>query len=234
MEDQESQAAIRDAKQLEQIRLMQWLSESAANMNAEISASRAKLAARGLGGSPMGTAVEIQFIFARIESVIEKAISFRRELGAKIPTLLTPTELQELQDKLDHLVDNGIVSVRQRSGLQPRGGGKISGMQEAESRTRGLKVRIKQKLTALPLEARLGMHESQKTVTSTFNISNSTIANLNLGNVVGDLNSSIQHLYTSGRTDLAEGLRRLTEAIVASPVLRHEQRKELLEHLSVI
>ena len=65
-------------------------------------------------------------------------------------------------------------------------------------------------------------------------ISNSTISNLNLGNVVGDLNSSIQQLSTEGRNDLAEALRKLTEAVGASEQMNDEVRKEVLEHLSIV
>ncbi len=69
---------------------------------------------------------------------------------------------------------------------------------------------------------------------TTFNISNSTIANLNLGNVVGDLNSSIQNLNTEGCNELAKEIRNMTEAIASSKDLKDDARRELLEHLAVV
>ena len=43
------------------------------------------------------------------------------------------------------------------------------------------------------------MHQLEGTVINTFNISNSTLTNLNLGTVVGDLDGSIQQLNDAGR-----------------------------------
>jgi Mg-chelatase subunit ChlD len=78
------------------------------------------------------------------------------------------------------------------------------------------------------------MHQSNKHLGTMVHISNSTISNLNLGNVVGDLNSSIQQLSTEGRNDLAEALRKLTEVVGASEQMNDEVRKEVLEHLSIV
>lgn len=78
------------------------------------------------------------------------------------------------------------------------------------------------------------MHKASATNVTTLHISNSTIANLNLGNVVGDLNSSIQELATTGRAELAEEIRKLTDALGSSPEVGDDVRKEMLEHLSVV
>jgi hypothetical protein len=68
----------------------------------------------------------------------------------------------------------------------------------------------------------------------TVNISQSTVATLNLGTVVGELNSSIQSLTNAGQDDLAKSILQLTEAISASPNLNESLRKDLLEHLSLV
>jgi len=78
------------------------------------------------------------------------------------------------------------------------------------------------------------MRQSSKHSGTTVHISNSTISNLNLGNVVGDLNSSIQQLSTEGHDELADALRKLTEGVGASADLNDLVRKELLEHLSIV
>lgn len=67
----------------------------------------------------------------------------------------------------------------------------------------------------------------------TFNISNSTIANLNLGTVMGDLTASVQVLNQQGQNDLAREIQALTEAL-ASADIGNDQRRDLLEHLSVV
>jgi hypothetical protein len=68
----------------------------------------------------------------------------------------------------------------------------------------------------------------------TVHISNSTISGLNLGNVVGDLNSSIQQLNTEGRNELADTLKKMTEAVAVSTELDDSVRKDVLEQLSVV
>jgi hypothetical protein len=69
---------------------------------------------------------------------------------------------------------------------------------------------------------------------TTINISQSTIATLNLGTVVGEINSSIQTLTNAGQDDLAKSIRQLTEAISASTDLDESIRKDMLEHLALV
>jgi hypothetical protein len=124
--------------------------------------------------------------------------------------------------------------VHYASALIPHAAGAhSSGISEAENRASAVKARLNRKLNALPLEAILGTHHAGGTV-NTFNISNNTIANLNLGNVVGDLNSSIQQLNTEGHKELAEVVRKMTEAVASSEELQDDARKEMLEHLAVV
>jgi len=103
----------------------------------------------------------------------------------------------------------------------------------SEHEASSAKVRISSELSALRLESRLGLHRHEKPLMA-FNISHSTIASLNLGTVVGDLTASIQSLVGQGQDDLAEALRGLAEAITESRELEDAQRKELLEHLSLV
>lgn len=227
-------ASFSDARQLEDINFNLWISEAAVEMNAKIQASERSLAARGLGQSGARFKAEVDIIFASIEGIVEKVIACRRELGAKVPALLEPGNLKGLKDKLDRYVDGGVNGLRQRMTLQPRGAAGSALIQEAERKAYAVKARLNQKLAALPLEARLGVHQTEEPRVTTFNISHSTIANLNLGNVVGDLNSSIQQLNTEGRNELAEGFRKMTEAIGSSQDLDDDARKELLEHLAVV
>lgn len=227
--------ALKDARQLEDIQFNQWMSEASVEANSKIQASERSLAARGLALSGVRFKAQVDIIFDSIQGVVEKVIAYRRELGARVPALLEPSNLRALKEKLDHYVEGGVNGVRQRLAHQPRGVGGSVFVQEADSRARALKARLSQKLAALPLEARLGIHQGEESrMTTTFNISNSTIANLNLGSVVGDLNSSIQQLSSDGRNDLAEALKRMTEAVASSPELDDAIRKEVLEHVAVV
>jgi hypothetical protein len=227
-------AGLSDARQLEDIHFNQWICESSGEANEKIKASERSLAARGLAQSGTRFSAEIDIIFTSVEGVIEKVIACRRELGAKVPALLDAANMKALEDKLDRYVDGAVNGVHQRSTIRTPGavGSAISHV--AQQRASSVKARLNQKLAALPLEARLGVHPSGGATVNTFNISNSTIANLNLGNVVGDLNSSIQQLNTAGCTELAEGFRRMTDALGSSQELNDDSRKEMLEHLSVV
>lgn len=230
----DSNSSVADARKLEEIRLKDWVIESSHEVDAKIKATERKLAAQGQALSGARVSAETEIIFASIESVIDKAIAFRRELGAKVPALLEDDNLASLRENLEQIVQSGVSGVRQRSTLPSRNSIAPVFISEAENRASAVNARLGRKLTALPLEAKLGMHQPGGTTINTFNISNSTIANLNLGTVVGDLSSSIQQLNNAGRKELAEEFRKMTEAIGASAELRDDARKELLEHLSVV
>lgn len=228
-------AALSDALQLEHIKFGQLMSDAATKREEDIKALERKLASQGTLRSGGQLLAVTDIIFTAIEGVVEKVIEYREELAVRVPTLLAPANLLTLQSKLDQYIDGGVNGVRTRHSMQwARTGGGLSASQEAERRAYALKARVKQKLAALPLEARLGIHQSNKHLGTMVHISNSTISNLNLGNVVGDLNSSIQQLSTEGRNDLAEAVRKLTEAVGASEQMNDEVRKEVLEHLSIV
>jgi hypothetical protein len=153
-------ARFSDARQLENIYFNQSISEAAVEVNAKIQASERSLAARGLGQSGARFKAEVDIIFASIGDIVEKVIAYRRELGAKVPALLEPSNLKGLKDKLDRYVDAGVNGVRQRMTLQPSGAVGPALIQEAERKAYAMKARLNQKFAALPLEARLGVHQT--------------------------------------------------------------------------
>ncbi len=232
MTNYDRDSAVRAALRLEEIRFTQWLNESTTKRNSEIAASRRNLAGRG---SPVIFAAEANIMLTSIEASIDKAISLRRESGGKVPSLLNPANLQQLAAKLESFVDTGIQGIKQWAATQ-RGGGHAPApvMQELQLKVLGLKARITQELAALSLEAKLGMPEVQKPAMTTSNISNRTIANVNLRNVIGDIKGSIQQLNASGHSDLAEAFKRITQAIGASSELSDDAKTELLEHVSLV
>ncbi len=92
-------------------------------------------------------------------------------------------------------------------------------------------AKITNELRALGLEANLGMYTKERTV-PVVNISNSTIASLNLGSVFGELKASVQTLTDRGSAELAGAIRELAEAVTTSRELSDAQRREVLEHLA--
>jgi hypothetical protein len=230
----DSKSTLADARNLEDIHFNEWIVESARETEGKIKANERKLAAQGLALSGNRVSSETEIIFTSIEAVIDKAIVDRRELSAKVPALLESETLTELKDKLERYIQVGVDGVRSRSILPARSGLASLFIREAETRAGAIKARLKGRLSGLPLEAKLGLHQSGGSTVNNFNISYSTIANLNLGTVVGDLNSSIQQLNTAGQKALAEEFRKMTGAIGGSQDLNDEARKEMLEHLSVV
>src|ERR1035437_2579474 len=111
----DSSSSVADARKLEEIRLNEWVIESSHEVDAKIKATERKLAAQGKALSGARVSAETEIIFASIENVIDKAIAFRRELGAKVPALLEDGNLTSLREKLEQIVQSGVSGVRQRS-----------------------------------------------------------------------------------------------------------------------
>lgn len=68
----------------------------------------------------------------------------------------------------------------------------------------------------------------------TLNISGGVVGNLNLGKVLGSLNSNIENLETHGNNKLAEVLSEISHCITASNTASEKVKMDLLEKLSFI
>lgn len=233
-EQEDPNAGFGDARKLEDIKFTQWLNAASEKRQEELRACERTMAARGLSQSGPRLVAEIEIIFSGIGSVIDQAVAYRKELGARVPALLTAGNLKVFQDKLNQYIDGGVNGVKQRSTIQPRGAGGPVLVQIADQKAYSLKARLNQTLAALPLEVRLGMTPSGQPNMANIHISNNTIANLNLGSIIGDLNGSIHQLNTTGHDELAGKLGKLTEGIADCSDLNDGTRKEMLEHLAVV
>ncbi len=232
------QSNLSDALALEKNRFMKFLNDATTEAQTEVAALERELARRGFSHSGFRLAGEMKIRLGKIDSVAEKRIALRRDLGSKLPELLEDQPLKSLKSELDGYVDSAFVdsavktSIHYLSSRAPNSGGELH---EAlcrgwEHKAAAIKARLNGELQALRLESQLGLYQEAASMTS-FNISNSTIANLNLGTVVGDLHASIRNLTGQGHAELAAAIQRLTEAITAS---HDAQRKEFLEHLSFV
>lgn len=79
----------------------------------------------------------------------------------------------------------------------------------------------------------LGLKDAPEGTTVVININNSTIAALNLGTVIGDINATVTSLQSQGHKDLAEAIKTLTEAIAKDEHLGNE-RTGMIESLATI
>ncbi len=84
------------------------------------------------------------------------------------------------------------------------------------------------------MEVGFGLDRRGATSATTIHISNSAIATLNLGSIVGDINSSIQRLNLGGNAELGERFGRVTEAVTVSGELDDAAKKDVIEHIAFV
>ena len=143
---------------------------------------------------------ELELKWEAVHFVIEQAIALRRELGASVPAILEKTHLAELEKKLHRYIDSAVSAVDTND--TTLGNAAMKSISTASrDKARGLKGTVTQDIVELALEASLGIHDRGNSMTS-INISNNTIATLNLGSIVGELNSSMQTLTNAGQGKL--------------------------------
>jgi len=110
----DAKAGFDDALKLEDIHFSQLITDSSQEVNEKIRAAERSLAGRGLSVSGMRYKGEVDIIFTSIEATVDKAVTYRRELGARVPVLLEPGNLKVLKDKLDRHVDSGVKGATSR------------------------------------------------------------------------------------------------------------------------
>jgi len=222
------------ARKLEDIKLFQDISDMTPKREAEIKAMEHKLASQGLAHSGARFLSEINIMFDSTQEVIDKAIARRKELAGKVPALLESANIAAFENKLCEIIDGTYNGVKTRLTLNPRSAGGGSVIRQAEQRAYAMRAKLRSALAALPLEVKLGMNEKGASAAPAITISNSMVGNLNLGTVIGNLNSSIRQLTVEGHKDLGAALSKLSEAILISDELGDSAKKELLEHAAFV
>jgi hypothetical protein len=227
---------LSDALALEDHEFMKSLVDVNAEATEEIKLLERQLAKQGLLQSGPRYVRETEIRFEKVSEVIDRAIDKRKQLSRVVPDLLSPTNLTQLREKLVRYVDGALDAEHRRLAMPgnpfTQGSTAIALSRQAGMKADALKVAVAQGLEILRLESRLGLNEESKSVT--LNISNSTIAGLNLGTVVGDLNASVQTLNSRGQPDLANAISKLAEALAKSLDVQPDRQKELLEHLALV
>jgi hypothetical protein len=221
---------IADALALEQNEYMSAILAARAEAEAAIRENERVMTSKGtlLSGARYVREMETRFDLV-VRGVATKAIAQRKKLGGKIPDLLSEASLTALKMRLYGLVDSMVKAQANREALND--GVLRALVQRAQQKRDTIKSQIARDLETLRLEGRIGLHEEKPVV---LNISNSTVAALNLGIVIGDLNASVQVLNNEGQKDLAQAVEKLAEEVVSIAGLQDAVRRDLLEHLSFI
>jgi hypothetical protein len=162
------------------------------------------------------------------------AIEKRRQLGSHTPELLNEENLKQFSDwlcahakTLFWVLQNGIDSPASLPLVYA-----IS--EQITMEVQKLCGNITNRVNSLRLSAKLQPAENPDRKSISIVINGGNIGNLNLGTVLGDLNSSIHSLQDQGAKDLAEALRQFAEAVGNSNDLTNSKRKDALECLSVV
>ena len=169
--------------------------------------------------------------------LINAQIDIRRELALKEPVLASEEQLELLLSKIERSILMGY-NQRAEKLREFAGGRQVSSAvlqavaQAWERDDYSIIPDARNRLEQLKIEIRQGLH---KPVANHMNIeiNNSTVYQLNLGQILGDMNNAVTTLTQNGHTDIASALKGLIERIAASddPALN---KKDVLEHLAFI
>jgi hypothetical protein len=230
-----SNGQIPDALKLEHIEYIKSANTVANETRTEIQAMEAEMRSKGLYSSGPRYTRDLEIRFGKIEGHIMGAIAKRKQLGSRFPELLKHEYLSALKAKLGNTLQTVVQSqydriARDSTGLPSASLEALNRL--AVQKADFLRGRLNQELEILQLEADLGLNEGEQPMT--FNISNSTIASLNLGTVFGDLTASVNVLKGQGYEEFAASLEKLAEAVVSMADLQDSVRKELVEDVSFI
>ncbi len=164
-------------------------------------------------------------------------INIRRKYAAAAPELLTDDLLNRLQEEVERTIQVGFQA--QQDDFQSRAArtglalppNALNRQSEVELVSETAAVR--REIQKLRLQRGLGMIDKNHENRVVLHISNSTVAGLNLGSVVGDMNTTLTALQEQGSKEVAEALKILSEAI-AEDIQLGDARRELLENVSAL
>jgi hypothetical protein len=223
---------LRRALHLEEKRILSLSVESNRKREHDKEELLASLGQRGFLNSGLRLKQEAMLQIESTRSLIKQILDVRRKLSVEFPDLLTNAHLDALSMSLNRIVDGTGNLVTNFSQVTQGGGAEVAISAFGQRRVNELRAYIEVEISILRTEGQLGMNPLGNVPVTTINISHN--ANVNLGTVMGDMTGSIQRLNEAGQAELAEAIRKLSDAIVASNELEKVTQKEILEHLGVV
>lgn len=230
---------IKKGLDLERNRVAAADSEIRTKAAQETAALRTDAQRRGVFHSGMHIAGQIKIQTQRLEELKNRWIVIRRELVRSIPELGSADQIAQLRQEIGQVLEAQWAHVadtvrRSVPGASDADIERILGSGEYADTLLRLKSETERDLRILEGEVGLGMHAPAKPASSiTVNIKDSTVAGLNLGTVMGDLNAAVQSIHEAGNAQLAKILKDLIERVAADADLG-EERRDAIESLTVI
>lgn len=173
----------------------------------------------------------------RNRNIAEAFIAIRRQVALSEHALSTDAQMQEFLKALDVLWLN---EERRREKLREFVGGKDisptvfdASVQQWEREDRIFIADIRNRVEQLKIELQQGLYAVEENYVMRIEINNSTIHQLNLGQIRGDMNNAVTTLTENGHGDVASALKQFTEQVAAAddPAI---DRKDVIEHLGYI
>lgn len=239
MERGPQEERIRKALELERLQFSKEQDQIRQAASKTSDSVRANSAARGLSSSGLHMGRVIEAHVDMIRQMAIKRVEIRRETVRRVPELASPDQITQLRQEIDSMVDA-------QWGNLHIGVARWSGSVAAEAEARRLldlsqfadtplqiKSIVGRDLGILEREASLGMASATVGGHSvTINIQDSTVAALNLGTVMGNLQTAVTTLQ-QGDPEISTALQKVIEVVAAEESLG-DHRREVIESLSQI
>ena len=170
-------------------------------------------------------------------AIVEGWIDIRQDLAMKEPGLVTDNELTLFQGQLESLVmvdqNHRLEKVQQFArGRECSPTALLAIAEQSKPADYETLARMRNRIAQMRIEFRNALHQlPEKNVKIELN--NSTINQLNLGNVMGDMNNSVTSLQQAGHAEIAQALKHFTEQVAASD-LPADTKKEIIENLALV
>ncbi len=188
------ESLLRDVLLLEERNWRTWVDSAGKSRDTQLASVAAKAARDGVYHSGGRLKEDTKIVFAEIDDVVTKALDLRRQLARKNPRLAELDAIEPLVNKVTDFIDSGIPFMEERFDRTFQGadaGIKRALVRHAQNEASPMRDRIRTQLENVSLELRL-MPESRDRPPIAVNVSGDG-NNINLGSVVGDLNSSVQN-----------------------------------------
>jgi hypothetical protein len=224
---------LQNALTLEEGKWANWLASAERTRDQELRELAAKSAKMGLSGGTLRVGLKI--IFDAIDGVVTEAIKLRATLAMENPSLADAANLTLLRSKIAEFINRGVDQVdnlvsKTFSNSPPEARKAILAL--ASQGTRTLLTRVTNDLRNIPLELKL-IPNKQAANPITIHVSGNA-NNVNLGTVLGDLNTSVQTLKGTDLKDIANVIATFGAEIQTSVELNDVARQEYLEHLATL
>ncbi len=228
---------IKEALELERLRFARAQEEimratADASTAAQVDSSR-----RGLSGSGLHVGRVIEAHANMLKQMATKRVEIRKEIAQAVPALASKAELARLRQEIEEMIDAhwanlhiGVARYYGGPSVESEARHYMDSGQWADTPMVAKSLAARE-LAILEREAGLGVATTMAH-SVTINIQGSTVAALNLGTVMGNIQATVTSLQ-QGDPEMATALRTMIEAVAAEESLG-DRRRDVIESLGQV